>query len=215
MVTEALLREIGKFPAAVISDATAGGRVLPASIVPQIPVGTVVGPAYTVKLPPGDNLGLHIAIAEAPPSSVIIAAVEGDVEFGLWGEVASSAASHAGLAGFVTDSFVRDSRELIEIGFPVFAKGRSLRKTQKKDPGVHQVDVRLGGIIARPGDLVVGDSDGVVVISPGDVEGMIARAKEIALAEQRIVAEVIAGHSTLDLLNLRSAMGAGHKVDHS
>jgi len=203
LIEEHLLEDIRGLSAAVVSDAMPTVGVLPASIIPQIPVETVVvGPAYTVKLPSGDNLGIHIAIAEAPRSSVIVAHVNGDAEFGIWGEIASTAASEADLTGFVTNSFVRDAPELTRIGFPVFARGRSVRKAHKQSPGVQQVPLRFGDTWVRSGDVVVADSDGVVFIPRGRVAEVVSDAKQILAEEQNVVAGLREGKTTLELLNL-------------
>lgn len=206
MISQSSVEEIRRLSAAVICDATSSVAVLPASISPQVPVDTTVGPAYTVKLPSGDNLGIHVAIAEAPQSSVIIAQVEGDAEFGIWGEIASTAASHARLGGFITDSFVRDGPQLIAVGFPVFAKGRSVRKARKRVPGAHQVELQFGKGVVRPGDLVVADSDGAVVIPQERVDEVIGRAREILTREEQILSGIKAGKSTLELLDLGPTM---------
>jgi 4-hydroxy-4-methyl-2-oxoglutarate aldolase len=205
LISQARVKELRGLSAAVIGDATPSVGVLPAFITPQVPVDTIIGPAYTVRLPSGDNLGVHVAIAEAPQSSVIIAQVEGDAEFGIWGEITSTAASHARLGGFITDSFVRDGPELMALGFPVFARGRSVRKARKADRGAHQVELQFGNAVVRPGDLAVADSDGAVVIPQDRVDEVIGRAKQILTQEERLLEGIKEGKTTLELLDLGPA----------
>jgi 4-hydroxy-4-methyl-2-oxoglutarate aldolase len=187
---------------ALFADALEGRGILPPFITPQVPVEVVAGPAYTVALPGGDNLGIHVAIAEAPPGSVVVAAFEEPVEYGIWGSIASTAAARAGLAAFVTNAFVRDRRGLAEIGFPVFARGVYVRQARKADPGRHQVPVRLGEQTVSPGDLVCGDADGVVAIPEAELEGAVERAERIAEKEAVVVRRLALGETTIDLLCL-------------
>ena len=171
----------------------AGGRTgaLPSAIKPVAPGFRVCGPAVTVHAPPGDNLWLHRAIYAAQPGDVLVVSVSEAYEHGYWGEVMSTASQARQLGGMVIDGCVRDGMLLAEIGFPVFARGLCIRGTGK-DFGARgwvNAPTSIGGITVQAGDLVVGDSDGVVCVPrerAGDVveAGRKRDATELAQCER-------------------------------
>jgi 4-hydroxy-4-methyl-2-oxoglutarate aldolase len=160
----------------------------------------MAGPAYTVELPPGDNLGVHPAISKAPPGTTVVTLCWGGEEYGIWGEITTAAAKVAGLAGFVTNGFVRDSRAIGNIGLPVFATGVCIRRTVKRDPGRHQCLIEFGDCRITPGDYVIGTSNGVVVVPAPQAETVVERARVIVQRELDILENLKRGHSTLELL---------------
>jgi 4-hydroxy-4-methyl-2-oxoglutarate aldolase len=117
----------------------------------------------------------------------------------------STAAQHAGLVGFVTDGYVRDSKELAATGFPVFARGIYIRRARKANRGVHQVDVQFDDVVVSPGDIVLCDADGAVAVREQEVQAVIARASQILNREQEIRQALAKGQTTLD------ALGLGHE----
>ncbi|GGY95755.1 hypothetical protein GCM10010365_13310 [Streptomyces poonensis] len=135
------------------------------------PVPRVAGPAYTVRCPPGDNLMLHAAIYRAEPGSVVVVE-SGDVDHALAGGNVCAVAQRRGIAAFVVDGVIRDLAEVREAGFPVFARGVIPIPGTKKAIGSLGGEVRCGGALVHPGDVVVADEEGVVVV-PG------ARRKEV------------------------------------
>jgi 4-hydroxy-4-methyl-2-oxoglutarate aldolase len=196
------LRELLALPVSAIADARDGRGIFPQAIRAQGGDWTMAGPAYTVELPPGDNLGVHHAISKAPPGSVVVALCRGGEEYGIWGEITSAAAKIAGLAGFVTNGFVRDSRAIGSVGLPVFATGVYIRRTVKRDPGRHQCLIEFGDCRITPGDYIVGTSDGVVVVPAPQAETVVERARGIVQRELDILEDLKRGYSTLDLLGL-------------
>lgn len=194
----ALLR---RYPAALIADACDGRGVVPSFVQPIVAGATVAGRAYTVRSQPGDNLAIHIAISSAEPGSVIVAEA-GEEEYALWGEVASIAAVEARLAAFVTDGFVRDRAEMARTGISVFARGVSIRKAKKQDPGTHDVKIVWGATTVRPGDIVVGDVDGLVIVPPDRLETVVGKLERMAQGEQDVLRGLKQGKSTLQLLGL-------------
>jgi 4-hydroxy-4-methyl-2-oxoglutarate aldolase len=158
-----------------------------------------VGPAYTVQAVAGDNFALHVAVSRAQPGDVIVASA-GEVRFGSWGEILTVAARRAGIAGLVLDGFVRDLQEIERLEFPVFARGTALTKTAKLHEGTHGVPVTVGDVEILPGDLVVADRDGIVVVPADDYESVLVRAERIREIEASIAEAVAAGASTLDLI---------------
>lgn len=202
--TEGAIDRCRALSVAALADAMDGRGVVSPEIEAQVPVGTVAGFAYTVSLAPGDNLGLHLAFAEAPPGSIIVATCPEPPGHGIWGAIMSTAAVHAGLAGFVTDGLVRDRTALVEIGFPVFARGLCVRRAAKGDRGERGAVVVLGGQAVSPGDVVCGDADGLVVIPQSELAEVVERAEEIEAREHGLMAGLSEGRTTLEMLGLES-----------
>jgi 4-hydroxy-4-methyl-2-oxoglutarate aldolase len=124
----------------------------------------ILGPAITVKCFPMDNLMLHKAIEVAEPGDVIVADTGGHTEGGYWGDLMASSALARKIGGLVIDGGVRDSEDIIAMGFPIFCRGTCIRGTVKRNLGLVNHPILLGDVTIKPGDLVVGDDDGVVVI---------------------------------------------------
>lgn len=190
-------------PTATLHEAAARIGVMPPAIKPVAPGFAVCGPAVTVQSPGGDNLWLHRAIYTAAPGDVLVVHVSDAHDFGYWGEIMSAAAMARGLGGLVIDGCVRDGAALAEFGLPVFARGLCIRGTGK-DFGARgwiNFPVLFGDVTVNAGDLVVGDTDGVVVLprarAPQLVEAAIAReAKEASIVER-----IRAGERTLEVYN--------------
>ncbi|MBI2369638.1 MAG: RraA family protein, partial [Deltaproteobacteria bacterium] len=145
----------------------------------------LVGPAFTVKVPPGDNLMVHYAIHLGDPGDVIVVAAEGDPHYAMGGGNVFAYAKHRGLGGFVVDGVVRDLRPLRALGLPVLARGVVPFPGAKHGPGAINVAVSCGGVCVRPGDLVVGDEEGVVVIPLELAETVVRQAREPAAANEQ------------------------------
>jgi 4-hydroxy-4-methyl-2-oxoglutarate aldolase len=163
----------------------------------------IAGPAFTVQGVGGDNLALHRAVYAAPPGSVLVADLQG-ARHGHWGEVLAVAAQQRGLAGLVIDGGVRDVTELAALDFPVFARHTTVVGTGKLHAGTCEVTVRVGGASVNPGDLVVGDADGVVIIPAAHIEQALDRADARVADEKRAFEALRAGATTLDLYGLEA-----------
>jgi 4-hydroxy-4-methyl-2-oxoglutarate aldolase len=194
--------------AAAISTATlheAGGQigVLPPQIKPVDPSFAICGPAVTVHSPPGDNLWLHRAIAIAAPGDVLVVFVDGVYEHGYWGEIMSTAARARQLGGLVIDGCVRDGAILERVGFPVFARGLCIRGTGKNFQARGWINhpLLIGDVSVEPGDLIVGDTDGVVAISRVNVAKTIDASLAREEKEAGIMEQLRAGSTTIDLYN--------------
>lgn len=160
------------------------------------------GPAMTVKLRPGDNLMLHKAIYVAQPGDVIVADAQGFCEAGAWGEIMTVAAMERGLGGLVFNGAVRDTREIAELGFPVFCVGVSIKGTEKTSLGLINHPLIMNDVLINPGDLVLGDVDGVVVVSRDDAVEVVSTSEERQRAEARDMERLRAGETTLDMYGL-------------
>jgi 4-hydroxy-4-methyl-2-oxoglutarate aldolase len=159
------------------------------------------GPAVTVHSPGGDNLWLHRAIYVAQPGDVLVVHTHGQYQHGYWGEIMSTAAKARGLAGLVIDGCVRDGDLLMHIGFPVFARGLCIRGTGK-DFGAHgwiNAPTLFEDVVVHPGDLIVGDGDGVVCIARDHVEQVLQTAQQREQHEADILERLKNGATTLDI----------------
>lgn len=161
------------------------------------PGARVAGPAFTVQGAGGDNLALHHAVYAAPAGSVLVVDCNG-AQFGHWGEILSVAAQAQHLAGLVIDGGVRDTAEVEQLGFPVFSRNNSVRGTRKLFRGALGVEVEVGGVSVRAGDLVVGDA-GVVVLPVDLVPVIVTAADERVRNEEQVIRRLRAGETTLDL----------------
>ncbi|GIF33233.1 RraA family protein [Actinoplanes utahensis] len=151
-------------PPTTLADVLDRSRVMDIGIRPLwTPVPRVAGPAFTVRCPPGDNLMLHAAIYRAEPGSVVVVE-SGDLDHALAGGNVCAVAHRRGIAAFVLDGLIRDLGEVRELGFPVFARGVIPIPGTKSRLGAHGEPVRCGGVTVGPGDIVVADEEGVVVV---------------------------------------------------
>ena len=144
----------------------------------------LLGTAFTVKAKVGDNLMFHKAIDMAQPGDVIVVDVQGDLTNSLTGEIMMRLAAKRGLAGVVVDGAVRDADALREMEFSVYAAGVTPKGPYKEGPGAINVPVSCGGVVVFPGDILVGDGDGIVVISPKDALAVLEKAKKKLAQEQ-------------------------------
>ena len=164
------------------------------------------GQALTVRCQPADNLTLHAAIALAQPGDVIVADVGGYQDAGHWGEITTVAAQVRGVAGLVINGGVRDIAAIRARGFPVFAAAVCMQATVKRTLGQINQPIHCGGVPVMPGDLVLGDDDGVVVVPQAQVEAVLAAARAKAEAEADVMRRLGEGELTLDILGFRSVL---------
>ena len=159
-----LVKAASKFQASILADV--GGRrgSLGGRIQPLARSMKVVGPAFTVEVRPGDNLMIHAALVLAKPGDVIVVDGKGDLSCALTGALMAAHAQKAGIAGFVIDGAVRDTEECARGNFPIFAAGANPNGPLKNSGGRINWPVSLAGTAVNPGDLIVGDADGVVVV---------------------------------------------------
>jgi 4-hydroxy-4-methyl-2-oxoglutarate aldolase len=165
----------------------------------------VAGPAFTVECAPGDNLGVHVGVASAPAGSVLAVSVPGDLQRGYWGEVLTVAAISAGVIGLVIDGTVRDIEAIERRHFPVFARGAALPGASKLGPGCVGKHVVIGDAVVRPGDWLVGDVDGVVVVPYERLEACCEAGVQRAEKESTIFQKLQNGSTTIELLGLDTA----------
>ena len=188
-----LVAKFAKLPVANVSDSmhrmTAGGDRLRK----MHRDGVLAGVALTVKARPGDNLMLHKAIDMAQPGDVIVVDAGGDLTNSLMGELMLAYAIKRGVAGFVLNGAIRDADQFIAMNLPVFAAGITHRGPYKDGPGEINVPVAIDGMVIHPGDLVLGDSDGVLAVPFEVAEEVYEKTAAKQDAETRQMAAIEAG----------------------
>ena len=180
-------------PVANVSDCmsrlTAGGS----RIRPMHKSGQLAGPALTVKTRPGDNLMLHKAIDLAEPGDIIVCDAGGDLTNSLMGELMLSHALKRGVSGFVLNGAIRDAEAFLDINLPVFAAGVSHRGPYKDGPGEINVSVAIDGMVVKPGDLIIGDWDGVLCVPIKEVDSILKKTEEKQASEIQEMKKIEAG----------------------
>jgi 4-hydroxy-4-methyl-2-oxoglutarate aldolase len=161
----------------------------------------ISGPALPVMCPAGDNLALHAAVARARPGDVLVAQCQ-SAQFGVWGEVLTTAAIARGVAGLVLDGAVRDIEAIRALGFSVHARGTALPSATKVGPGVVGEVVPCAGRLVWPGDVVVADASGVVVVRAHEVESVLAAAAARRDEEAALMEDLRGGVTTVERMAL-------------
>ena len=152
------------------------------------PMPRIAGPAYPVRCAPGDNLMLHAAIYRAPPGAIIVVQA-GDLDYAVSGGNVCAVANKRGIAGFVVDGVIRDLAEVRADGFPVFARGVSPIPGGKDVPGILNGVVQCGGVEVAPGDVVVADEEGIVVVPAVRQDAVLAAARQRAASDAAVSLE--------------------------
>ncbi len=182
-----IVREAAQYQAAILADVAGRRGTLHGRIAALMPGMKLAGPALTVEVRAGDNLMIHAAMTLARPGDILVIDGKGDQACALMGALMINACKVLQLGGVVIDAAVRDTLELRELGFPVFAVGANPNGPTKFVPGRINWPVSCGGISVNPGDLVVGDADGVVVIEREKAAAMLPlAAKKVADEDQRM-----------------------------
>ena len=160
------------------------------------------GPAFTVQCHPGDNLMLHKAIERAKPGDILVASVGGYYEAGYWGGLMATSAVAKKIGGLAIDGSVRDSAEIIKMEFPIFCRGFCIRGTAKTVLGLINHTILFGGVLVNPGDLILGDDDGIVVVERMECEEVLEASIKRIDAEKMKAEKLRAGISGVELNQL-------------
>lgn len=155
--------------------------------------GTMAGIALTVKVPCGDNRAIHQALEILSPGQVLVVDGGGDISRALMGDIMAAIAEKRGAAGVVVDGAIRDLATIGKGAFPVFARAGFHRGPYKNGPGDINVPVCIGGMIVSPGDIVVGDHDGIVAFPASEAESLLQRCHATEQKEAEIMAQIAAG----------------------
>jgi len=206
IVSIATLHALRQLGAATIYEAQGAKGALDSGIKPIAPGMRLAGPALTVDTRPADNLMLHYAMLKAKPGDVLVVDAKGFLEAGVWGDVFTEQAQRIGLAGLVIHGAVRDAAAMTEAGFPVFSRGLSIKGTGKHQPGRLNVTVTIGDVGIDPGDIIVGDQDGVVVVRRHEVDAVLLKSHQREEKEARFRQQIRDGATTVELLGLEDTL---------
>ena len=206
MVSTSKLEALSRLGSATVYEAQGAIGALDSGMRPLDPASRLAGPALTVDTWPADNLMLHYALLKAEPGDVLVVDAKAFVEAGPWGDVLTAAAMKVGVAGLVINGAVRDAAMIVDSGFPVFCRGLSIKGTTKNQPGRLNVPVCIGGVVIHPGDIVVGDRDGVAIVAADLVDATLAAAETREAKENGLRAAINEGQMTVDLLGLRATL---------
>jgi 4-hydroxy-4-methyl-2-oxoglutarate aldolase len=192
----------GDFDPATLYEASGRRGMVDPAIRPAWHGARVCGPAVTVACPPSDNLMLHVAVARARPGVIVVATVGGHLQAGAWGEILTEAARARGVAGLVIDGAVRDIDAIEASRFPVFSRGLAIGSCTKERPGKLDVAIQFGGVTVRPGDLVFGNADGLVIVEHDRIDDVYQAAAGRRRKELEIITKLREGRTTMELLGL-------------
>jgi len=162
----------------------------------------ICGPAFTVQCHPRDNLMLHKALERAQPGDILVTSVGGYYEAGYWGGLMATSALARKLGGLAIDGCVRDSEEMIRMGFPIFCRGFCIRGTTKTGLGLINHPTLFGGMVVNPGDLILGDEDGMVVVDRTECKAVLEKSIERVEAEKKKSIQLAAGVSSVEFNKL-------------
>jgi regulator of RNase E activity RraA len=190
-LAEPHIKALAGLPTSVVSDVV--GRLLGTTGLRPVnrSAVTVCGNAVTVKVRAGDNLLIHKALQILEPGDVLVVDGEGDISRALVGEIMMTVAKTNGAVGFVIDGAVRDVEAFEEHQFPCWARGVNLRGPYKDGPGTINTAITVGGMLVNPGDIILGDSDGVVAITPSLAQEIAVLAKNKVQQEHEMIQSIL------------------------
>jgi len=202
MTPQKIAETLGRFPTATIYEAAGKCGDMSADIRPVVPGVSFSGIAYTVRTFPSDTTAVIRALDDAPAGVVLVIDAGGTDRAAVWGGTSSLVCKMRGIVGCVTNGCVRDTDDLLKVGVSVYAAGIAPRGTLKNHEGWHSIPISVGGVAVSPGDYIVGDGDGVVVVQAADGEAMCERAQEQRDKEEARDARVRNGESLASIIGL-------------
>jgi regulator of RNase E activity RraA len=192
-VSPEIVKKASTYAASILADVAGRRGTLDGRITPLSPTLRMAGPAFTIEVRPGDNLMIHAAMSMAKPGDILVVDGKGDRTCALMGAIMINACKKLGLAGVILDAAVRDIEEIRELGFPVYSVGTNPNGPTKFVPGRINWPISCGGAAVSPGDLIVGDADGVVVIEREKAESLLELAGKKVAGERARIADILAG----------------------
>ena len=201
-----VIKALGEQGSATVSEAQGRTGLLLPYMRPIYPTARVAGSALTVLCHPGDNIMIHAAIEMCQPGDVMVVAVTSESTCGMFGELLATSCQAHGIRGLVIDAGVRDVADLTAMDFPVWSKAISSQGTVKATPGSVNVEVICAGAIVRPGDVVVGDIDGVVVVKRDHAAEVAQLGQKRLEKEANSRAKLKAGELGVDFYGLRAKL---------
>ena len=201
-----VIKALGAQGSATVSEAQGRTGLLNPCMRPIYPAAKVAGSAVTVSCQPGDNLMIHAALEICQPGDVLVVVTTSASTDGMFGELLGTSCQAHGIRGLIIDAGVRDVADLTVMDFPVWSKAISSQGTVKATPGSVNVEVVCAGAIVRPGDVVVGDIDGVVIIQRAHAAAVAALGQKRLEKEAQARAKLKAGELGLDFYGLRAKL---------
>lgn len=197
-----LVQQFADIPTSILSDSMNRFQAMDAGIQPLRENTTLLGVAFTVQAMESCNWEAHHALALAKPGDVLVIAARGGMNNAVWGHVMTAAAKVRGLAGVVIDGCIRDTAENRADTLPIYCRGSAAGGPHKGWRGNINVPVACAGVVVNPGDLIVGDDDGVVVIPQAKAHDVLAEAKTRIAGEEEWYRRIATGETTVDILGL-------------
>ena len=199
--------DLSTFTTSILCNAHSAVRVMAERMHQLFDGARLAGPARTVWMMPGQTAAIHRAVQLAEQGEVLVADVAASLYFGSFDSILASACMERGITGLVIDGTVRDSTKIAELGFPVFCVGRSPAVTDNSEPGEVGIEIVCGEVSVKPGDYIVGDGDGVVVIPKAMACEVAQNAQTVVAREEEIRAQLRAGKTTYEILGLSELYG--------
>ncbi len=200
------ISRLGAAGVATVHEAQGRSGLLRPYMRPIYGAARVAGSAVTVLCGPGDNLMIHAAIAVVQPGDVLVVTTVSESTDGMFGELMAQSCLAHGVAGLVIDAGVRDTTEITALGFPVWSKAVSAQGTSKTIAGSVNVPIVCAGAAISPGDVIVGDADGVVVVPRDSAQALVAAVDQRLAKEDRTRERLKAGELGLDIYGLRDVL---------
>lgn len=192
-VAPATVKSAAGFASSILADVAGRRGAMDGRIRALAPTMRACGPAFTVEIRPGDNLMIHAAMAMAKPGDVLVIDGKADRTAALMGAIMLTACRKLGFAGVVLDASHRDTEELLALGFPVWSMGPNPNGPTKNVPGRINWPISCGGVTVNPGDLVVADGDGVVVVEKEKAASLLPLAEKKVVDERQRIADITGG----------------------
>lgn len=194
--------DFAAYPIGNLCNADPRVRALIPAIKPLIPGKRIAGMARTVRITPGQNRAIHRAVHNADAGDLLVVDGGASMRFGPFGDLLADGCIAKGIVGAVFDCTIRDSADITALDFQVFSRGFHPEATAKTDPGETDIAVIVGGVEISPGDIVVGDDDGVVVVPFDAASDVLTKVAAVAAREEAIRARIHAGETTFNIFEL-------------
>jgi 4-hydroxy-4-methyl-2-oxoglutarate aldolase len=201
-----LVRRLGALGTSTVHEAYGRSGLMKPYLRPVWAGGEAAGTAVTVLAHPGDNWMIHVAVEQCQPGDMLVVGCSADNTDGMFGDLLATSLMARGVKGLVIDAGARDAKSLREMGFPVWSKAISAKGTVKASLGAVNIPVVCGGVNVIPGDAVIADDDGIVVVRPKDAVEVVTKGEKRHADEEGKRKQLAAGVLGLDMYNMREAL---------